>query len=305
MSHDFMNTKEVAQYLGIHEKQVYALIRAGKLPATRITGKWLFPRQVLEEWIESQARSALQEVREKTKEVSGALLAAGSNDPALDMLLTFLGNRRNTFIFTSTVGSVWGLKTLGEGKTEVAWCHIYDPQSAGYNTPALVKPYLGDMPYVVIRLFTREIGLLLPKGNPVGIRGLPDVLNGDVRWVNRQVGSGIRIFFDNYVKKAGANPQDIPGYGEEVYTHLEVGLKILSGQAQVGLATVAIGRMLELDAIPIMEEPFEMIVPKASFFTTGVQAIIETLNSHSFREKVALLGGYNFTEAGRISYAGV
>ena len=51
MSVDMMNTKEVARYLGIHEKQVYALIREGRIPATRVTGKWVFPRKLIDEWI--------------------------------------------------------------------------------------------------------------------------------------------------------------------------------------------------------------------------------------------------------------
>ncbi len=43
MSGEMMNTKQVAEYLGIHEKQVYALIKDGRIPCTRVTGKWLFP----------------------------------------------------------------------------------------------------------------------------------------------------------------------------------------------------------------------------------------------------------------------
>ena len=45
MSEDMMNTKDVAAYLGINEKQVYALIKAGRIPGTRVTGKWVFPKK--------------------------------------------------------------------------------------------------------------------------------------------------------------------------------------------------------------------------------------------------------------------
>jgi putative molybdopterin biosynthesis protein len=67
MSEDIMNTKEVADYLGIHEKQVYALIKAKRIPATRVTGKWIFPRKLIDEWIESNARTGLAEARQKGK----------------------------------------------------------------------------------------------------------------------------------------------------------------------------------------------------------------------------------------------
>ena len=86
MSDELMNTKEVAHYLGIHEKQVYALIGLKRIPATKITGKWVFPRKLIDEWIESNARSGLEQAREKSKRAGDALLASGSNDVILDLL---------------------------------------------------------------------------------------------------------------------------------------------------------------------------------------------------------------------------
>ncbi len=40
---ELMNTRQVAGYLGINEKKIYALAKAGKIPCTRVTGKWTFP----------------------------------------------------------------------------------------------------------------------------------------------------------------------------------------------------------------------------------------------------------------------
>src|SRR3989337_775275 len=90
MSGEMMNTKEVAKYLGIHEKQVYALIKSKRIPATRITGKWVFPRKLIDEWIESNAQTGLEQARQKSGRMVGALLASGSNDPLLDILQTYL-----------------------------------------------------------------------------------------------------------------------------------------------------------------------------------------------------------------------
>ena len=76
MSEEMMNTKEVAQYLGIHEKQVYHLIKIKKIPSTRVTGKWIFPKQVIDEWIKSSTQKGLGEARQKGKRIEGAMLAA-------------------------------------------------------------------------------------------------------------------------------------------------------------------------------------------------------------------------------------
>ena len=88
MSSELMNTKEIAKYLDIHEKQVYLLIKAGKIPCSRVTGKWIFPKKLIDEWIQTSAQDSLQQARKRINQIEGALLAAGSNDPVLDMLLT-------------------------------------------------------------------------------------------------------------------------------------------------------------------------------------------------------------------------
>ena len=116
MSEEIMNTKEVAQYLGIHEKQVYVLIKERKVPATRITGKWVFPKKMIDEWIASSAQKGLGEARQKGKRIEGALLAAGSNDPVLDILQTHIRNRYpEFFIFSANTGSTEGLRPSTRG----------------------------------------------------------------------------------------------------------------------------------------------------------------------------------------------
>jgi excisionase family DNA binding protein len=110
-----MNTKEVARYLDIHEKQVYGLIKSGRIPATRITGKWIFPKTLIDEWIETNAKQGVKEARQKSRQIEGGLLASGSNDIILDMLQTYVKKRHPDFyIFSANTGSTEGLKALNE-----------------------------------------------------------------------------------------------------------------------------------------------------------------------------------------------
>ena len=109
MSDQLMNTKEVAQYLDIHEKQVYALIKTGRIPCTRVTGKWIFPKKFIDEWIESNAKEGLKQARKKSSQISGAILASGSNDLVLEMLLTATKKAHPDFyIFSANTGSKIG-----------------------------------------------------------------------------------------------------------------------------------------------------------------------------------------------------
>jgi len=303
MSEEMMNTKEVAGYLGIHEKQVYALIKAGRIPSTRITGKWIFPKRLIDEWIESTASAGLETAREKSRPMSGALLACGSNDPILDMLQTTMKKNYSEFlILSANTGSTEGLKALNRGYTDLAWSHLLDPESGQYNIPFL-PTYLPDVKAVVVNLFHRELGLIMPHKNPFNIRGFEDLGKKGVRLVNRQKGSGTRVLLDHYLTQANILPSCIKGYEREVYTHFEVGLSILSEEADVGVATIAVANLLGLPFLPIARESFDMILDQKTFFHRGIQAFIEILNSKDFRQRVEKIGAYDFKDSGKILYS--
>jgi len=303
MSEEMMNTKEVAHYLGIHEKQVYALIKSKRIPSTRVTGKWVFPRKLIDEWIEKTAQKGLGQAREKSRRIEGALLASGSNDPILDILHTHMRKTYPEFyIFSANTGSSDGLKALNKGYTDIAWSHLFDPKTGEYNIPFL-PTYLPDVKPVVVNLFYRDLGFLVAPKNPCGVRGFDDLAQKEIRFINRQKGAGTRVLLDYNLKRLRIPSSKIQGYEKEVYTHLEVGLSILSKEADVGIATVAISKLLGLHFIPITRESFDMILDKGTFFEKGIQAFIEILNSEDFRKRIEKLGSYDFKNSGKILYS--
>lgn len=303
MMEGMLNTKEVAQYLGIHEKQVYALIKAKKIPATRVTGKWIFPKKLIDDWILLHAQKGFEQARQKSRKIEGALLASGSNDPLLDMLQTYLKKSYpEFFIFSANTGSTEGLKALQQGYTDMAWSHLYDPKSDAYNIPFLAS-YLPDKSAIVVNLFRRELGLVAASQNPLGVRGFEDLARKEVRFINRQKGAGTRVLLDLHLQKLGISDSAIQGYETEVYTHFEVGLAVLAKEADAGLATTAVAKLLGLTFIPVTWENFDMILSQATFFERGVQALLEVLHSEHFRDRVNGLGGYDFEQSGKILYS--
>jgi len=303
MSEEIMNTKEVAKYLGIHEKQVYALIKSKRTPSTRVTGKWIFPKKLIDEWIKSNAQKGLGQAREKSKRIEGALLASGSNDPILDMVHTYMKESYPEFyIFSSNTGSTEGLKALNKGYTDIAWSHLLEPKTGEYNIPFL-PTYLPDVQPVVVNLFYRDLGFIVASKNPLGIRGFEDLAQKEIRFINRQKGSGTRVLLDYYLKRLRLSASKIKGYEKEAYTHFEVGLSILNGSANVGITSIAASKLLGLDFIPITRERFDMVLDQKTFFGKNVQAFIELLHSRDFREKVQRIGGYDPKESGRVLYS--
>jgi len=270
------------------------------LPSTRVTGKWIFPKKVIDGWIEANAKSGLEQARQKSGRIPGALLASGSNDPVLDILQTCLRKAHpEFFIFSTNTGSREGLIALEKGFTDIAWSHMLDPETGEYNIPYLDRLVPG-IKAVVVNLFYRELGFVIARGNPRGIREFADLAREGIRFVNRQVGSGTRLLLDHHLEKAGISVERIAGYSDEVFTHIEVGLAVLSGGVDTGIATAAVSSLLGLDFVPITKERFDMICDQSVFFQKGVQALMGVLNGDLFRKRVEKLESYDFRSAGRI-----
>lgn len=302
MSQRLLTVQEAARHLRLNPRSVYLLAQRGAIPATRVTGKWLFLEHLLDEWLESSARRGLEGAGPTPRQASllGSLFVAGSDDPALELLPDALGGQPGgPLLFTATLGSSGGLQMLGEGRADLAWAHLVDPDSGEYNLPHVGR-YLAGRPAVVANLFYRELGLVVWTGNPRKMGGIEDLGRRGLRFVNRQPGSGTRHFVDTALSRAGLSPGQIGGYRDEVSTHWAVGLRVLRGEADVGVAARSVAHALSLGFVPLTRERFDMVVPKDAFFRPAVQALVEAVRSERFRRGLDRLGGYDGTRAGRV-----
>ena len=302
MESRFLTVAEAARYLRLNPRSVYLLAQRSAIPASRVTGKWLFPVHLLDEWLEQSARQRTGErpARGRASLPSGSLFLAGSDDPALELLPDALnGEAARPLLFTATLGSVGGLEALAAGRADVACAHLVDRASGEYNLPQVPR-YLPGRPAVVVNLFHRELGLVVWTGNPRKLEGVGDLGRRGLRFVNRQPGSGTRAFTDEALAAAGVEQAGVVGYREEVSTHWAVALRILRGEADVGVATRAVAGALSLGFVPLTRERFDLVIPKASFFQPPIQAFIEAIRSERFRRGLERLGGYDWTQTGRV-----
>jgi excisionase family DNA binding protein len=292
---ELMNTREVARYLGINEKKVYFLAKSGKIPCTRVTGKWTFPKKLIDQWIEESASLV---ARKASADERVFLLGAGSDDPSLGILQDLYdGHTQPASFFMTTIGSAGGLAAIRSGVADFATAHLLEP--ARVNTD---EKTFGLFPAdsVIVELFYRELGLLVPPANPKGIKSIRDLARPKLRIINRQPGSGTRIYLDQELARARLDVKKISGYDTVVSTHLEVGLKVLGGVADVGVATRTTAQLLGLEFIPLTRERFDMLIRKDRFLTRGIQVLLGIVGSREFRERVDTLGGYDVAESGRI-----
>jgi putative molybdopterin biosynthesis protein len=298
---EMLTTKEVAEYLSINEKQVYRLIKDKKIPATRITGKWLFPKGLIDEWILNSARESVS-IAPKRGSSENQLVIAGSNDLALELLAknTNIQNPRFTFSI-SNVGSLAGLIALSNGNCHVAASHLLDKETGEYNS-SFIRKHFPNLKIIALNLAHREQGLIVKKGNPLGITNLKHLADKKLRFVNRQEGSGTRVLLDYGLKEDNIKPDDIPGYSRIAHTHMEVALEVFSGSADVGLGIYAAARMLGLDFLPLTTERFDLIIPAETYPSKAIKVMREVLCSEEFKSNITQMGGYDTRETGKVVY---
>jgi putative molybdopterin biosynthesis protein len=145
---------------------------------------------------------------------------------------------------------------------------------------------------------------MIQKGNPKKIQAINDLVQKELRFINRQAGSGTRVLLDYELKKNGLDADDIRGYDYEEYTHMAVAVAVLSGKADAGLGIMAAARALDLDFIPITEERYDLIIPTRFLDLPMIRQVITIIGSKNFKEAVERLGGYSTRETGKIVTAG-
>ena len=301
MTREMFTTKEVAEYLSINEKQVYRLIKEKKIPATRITGKWLFPKNLIEEWIMSNARESIA-MEPQRNAPENQLVIAGSNDIALELLVKNAALTHPQYtISISNIGSLAGLIALQNGSCHIAATHLLDLETGEYNS-SFIKKHFPELKIVLLNVAHREQGLIVKKGNPLGIKTLKSLVPKKATLINRQEGSGTRVLLDYRLKENGIEPEAVQGYDRVAYTHMEVALDVFSGSADVGVGIMAAARMLGLDFIPLAKERFDLAILTANYDTEPVKALRLALRSDDFKASVAAMGGYEVRDTGKVVY---
>jgi len=232
------------------------------------------------------------------RELEHTIFCIGSHDLTLDLLAQYLAHYDRRFV-SANVGSQGGLVALRRGEAHLAGSHLLDPQSGEYNL-SYIQKYLPGVAVKVYALVGREQGLLVPRGNPKGIKSLEDLTRPEVRFVNRQRGAGTRLLLDYHLNLMGIDAEKIVGYEQEEYTHLGVAAAIASGRADCGLGIAAAAQALDLEFIPLFSERYDFIIPKMYAESELLRPIFEVISSQEFRQAVRALPGYDVSMMGAL-----
>ena len=234
------------------------------------------------------------------EKLKNTLVVIGSHDPLLDELGDMLHVANNdVFMSSSHVGSMGGIMALRRGEAHAAGCHLLNTEDGSYNV-SFIKKYFPRGGVKLVSCVGRQQGLMVAKGNPLGIEKFADIAKAGLRYVNRQKGSGTRILTDYLCKQNGLDAASIYGYDREELTHTSVAAQIVSGSADAGMGIYSAAKLYDLDFIPVCIEEYDLIIPDHAWDTPQVAQMLETLRSDEFKEKILALGGYTVDEPGRI-----
>jgi len=290
-----MNTREVADYLRIKQRKVYALLRAKRIPCSRVTGKWLFPKHLIDLWVAENTDYAGLGFETRPP----APVVAGSHDPLLDWAVRESG----CGLAVRSGGSLDGLKQLAAGEAAMAGLHVRDAESGEYNAPLLrAAPSLREA--VLIHVARRRQGLLLAPGNPLKIKSLAGLRSRKARIMPRQAAAGSQILLLDLLAKARIKPADLRLVHPPASSETDVGLAIVEGRADAGLAIEAVARQFRLAFVPLADERFDIALRRKTYFEAPAQALFAFLRTPAFRRRAAALGGYDVRKAGTVVWNG-
>jgi len=240
------------------------------------------------------------ELLEDLNRIKNNIIVTGSHDLVLDILRNELQEEFSDFNLVSfNVGSMGGLLALKQKRTHLATAHLLEPESGEYNFP-YIKKMLPQRELIVVNLTYREQGIMVKRGNPKNIKGIDDLVKKDIKFINRQKGSGTRVLLDYLLKKKGINPLDIQGYSKEEYTHLMVASAVTEGSVDAGLGILSAVKAFHLDFVPVAKERYDIIIPKEYYSSLKIQKLLTMIRSEKFRKKVLSLGGYDLSQSGKV-----
>jgi excisionase family DNA binding protein len=288
----FMSVHQVAEYLQLNEKKIYALVNEGKIPATKVTGKWMFPRELIDQWMLDGTHGGL---------LNDRLIIGGSDDPLLyRIILEFSQDSgAHALISYNPTGTRLGLELLQARRIDACGMHWGPSQESHTRHPALLRQYPHHRNWVLIRFFLREQGLLVKPELGKDKNGPEDLFDQKYRWALRQTGAGSQRFLMEILGKEGLNlsllNSDVTTLSER-----EAAAAVAMGKADVAPGARAAASEAGLGFISMGWESFDLALPKDIWFRRLFQDLIQRIKSPACHRYADELGGYDFVSTGEL-----
>ena len=262
-------------------------------------------------WAEEHARARIgPQIQSLASELESAfavafddhahvLTAQASHDLALPLLKDRLASA-GVHLDLQYSGSLDALAALSAGTCLLAGFHVSDDHGPGSVTAKAFKRHLVPGRHKLIDFAGRRQGLMVASGNPKGIHSLADLMRDDIRFINRQRGSGTRVEIEQLFAAQGIDAARVTGFANEEATHLAVATAVASGAADTGFGIEAAALRYGLDFVPLITEHYYLACLKETLDHPAVESLLQVLSGAQWRADAAALPGYSLSEPGSV-----
>jgi putative molybdopterin biosynthesis protein len=248
--------------------------------------------RVTEKFYRAKADALLLQEIVLPKTKKPALIFSGSDDLAIEAIAEHL--QKHVTLFCLSVGSLDGLVNLRQGLCQISGSHLFD-ESGEYNR-SFVRYLFPDREMKILTLAHRVQGLMLVSGNPKGVKTVSDIAHPHIRFVNRNAGSGTRLWLDKELSRLKIQANQVIGYDKVVKTHSEAAALVANNKADAALGLQAAAHQHGLYFIPLFEERYDFVLPREN--QKVVMPLLDYLQTSDFRAKLNTLPGYNSAHTG-------
>ncbi|MEY8353185.1 helix-turn-helix transcriptional regulator [Lachnospiraceae bacterium 54-53] len=310
--------QEVADQLKIKKSTVYELIKRGELKAAKVGKQIRISQEQLEEYLMLPDSTSVSPAAEPLPPVldiprfsadsairqidyllnTSGLIINSQESRVVELLRSQLSQRPDTLpILHSYMNDYNSLYSLFYEKTHMALtCFCFREKGQEINA---VKNLLPGKETVILHISSLQTGFYIKKGNPRGFHGLKDLIRPDIRFINREKGSGYRIFMDALLLEQNLGDLSSSGYQKECLSHMSAANEIASGNADIGMGDIShLAAYPQLDYIPLASASMDLVFSRSNLEHPAFQGIIETVNTKEFKNSLLHFKGYETGKTG-------
>src|ERR1700754_1139195 len=250
--------------------------------------------------LENLAQELATEIKPFLQQRPSVIRVHASHGFAVSKLRELLDREPGIGVDLRYVSNQHSLVSLAQGACDLSGVHLPRGELRAQGVKAC-REWLDPRPDRVISFFTREMGLMVKRGNPLKIHSLKDIADRKARFVNRDHDSGTRLLFDQLLALHGIDEARINGAQQIESPHAAVAAYVASDMADVSFGVEAAARQFGLDFVRLLTEDYFFVCRRTFLESEPMQRLLDVMKGQEFQAAVAALPGYRTANTGSVS----
>ncbi|MFK7995483.1 MAG: substrate-binding domain-containing protein [Granulosicoccus sp.] len=287
----FLTVPELAELLHVNEKKIYQLAGCGEIPGTKVTGKWIFPRRLIDDWLLENSHGGVMHDR---------LLMAGSDDRLVHQICNHsaIDWQQQALVSYSPSGTRHGLRMLDTGRIDACFINWGASEDSARRHLGLLRCYRNHASWVIVRCLQRDQGMITGQrvtfpsmlGSSDRINEL--VSNPDLRWAMRQDNSGTERLLEDICATHGQNLANLT-VSTRCNSETSAVAAVNTGAADVCCGLKSTATEFRLDFLGVAQVSLDLVMTRKTYFRTLMQDFIRRLHDDDALSMATQMGGYH------------